>query len=98
MPLGRLGGVATSANSVRVPGTVAETGVVNGVHGAPCVFVSRATSLWGRGGDASMSVRSMVAGMTVRASLACWISEVARIEPTSMCASMADWRARKGVG
>ena len=35
---------------------------------------------------------------TVRAGLACWIAEVARIEPASTCASMADWRARKGVG
>ena len=36
---------------------------MNGVHGAPCMFVSRDTSLWGRGDDASLSAASTVAGI-----------------------------------
>ena len=69
MPLGHLGGAATSMNAVRALGSVAETeggrcpSRMNGVHGAPWVFVSGGTSLWGRGGDASMSARSTVAGI-----------------------------------
>ena len=71
---------------------------MNGVHGAPCVFVSRDTSLWGRGGDASMSTRSTVAGIDGEGKSRVLDREVARIEPASTCVTIVDWRARKGVG
>ena len=104
MPLGLLGGAATSASSVRVQESVAETGVVGGRRGRTASMARRAcSSAWlrqcGAGGvtKACQQRPGWPKSMGV-AGLACWIAEVARIGPASTCASMADWRAKKRVG